>query len=633
VREPDDELHVIAVGMRAFCLAANKHPGGSLSCVEALTALYFGGAAALRAGAGRSDHVVYSKGHAAAPYYFALWAHGFFPGVSLSDLAGFGQAGHPIPRMPTRSPGNGVAMSTGALGQGLSFACGMAAALRRAGRDSRVFAVLGDGECTEGQVWEAALSASRHGLRNVVALVDANGSGSVIRLDRESWARRWESFGWSAREVDGHDLGAVCAALEDTRESAVPSVIVLRTVKGKGLLPPAEGSNSLSGEVDGKYIPATDLDLAVSRALDAVDQRFPGAAARRAGAAAVTDARDLSREAALPDERPLIARLLRGDPAGVVASVKQVGGSLADDLAACPVVMLSPDAIRNSGLLPRMLRAGPWSYENAASNVMECPIAEQDAASMAAGMAACGLRPVLFSMEGFYWRMLDQVRESICFSQLPVLLVGTSGGIGDPLGPMVQSDTCLLALCALNGLDIYEAADANWARLLAAEALAAGVPAYLRLPHEPVTVRDDLEAIRQLDLSDGAWVIRDHPEPEVTVVTAGAMRQTALAAAGRLASECGSGVRVVEVFGISRLRSLPQERMSVLVPRGTLAVSIHNAPARVLGDALPAGAVIIGSDGYGQGGWPLQRLYENAGLTADAVVRRAREALSARETA
>src|SRR5262249_45346414 len=124
-----------------------------------------------------------------------------------------------------RSPANGVTMSTGALGQGLSFACGIAAASRRARSASRVFAVLGDGECTEGQVWEAALSAARHGLRNVTALLDANGSGSVIKLDPGSWARRWAGFGWDVRDVNGHDLDAVCQALDGCGQAEGPSVI------------------------------------------------------------------------------------------------------------------------------------------------------------------------------------------------------------------------------------------------------------------------------------------------------------------------------------------------------------------------------------------------------------------------
>ena len=619
MRIPPAGLEVIADGMRAFCLAANKHPGGSLSAVEAVTALYFSGGARLAPGDADGDRVVYSKGHAAAPYYFALWAHGFFPGMPLDDLAGFGQGRHPIPRMPTRSPANGVTMSTGALGQGLSFACGIAAAARRAGTGTRVFAVLGDGECTEGQVWEAALSAARHGLRNVTALLDANGSGSAIELDPGSWARRWAGFGWDVHDIDGHDLEAVRQALDDCGRAAVPSVIVLRTVKGRGLLPPLAGSNTLSSEADPRYVPYVDLHHAVDAAITVIDRCFPAAARLRSGEASSPAPDGATFPRALPAGREQIAGLLRSTPAGESASVKQVGGSLAEDLAGYPVMLLSPDAIRNSGILPRMQDVGAWSWDNPGSDVMECLISEQDTASAAAGMAAAGLRPIVFSMEGFYWRMLDQVRESVCFPQLPVLLVGTSGGIGDPLGPMVQSDTCLLALCAIGGLDVYEAADVNWARLLTAEALAAGRPAYLRLPHEPLPVRDELPALAGLDLSDGAWVIRDHPDPLVTLVTAGVMRQTALTVAGRLEAEHGSVTRVVEVFGITRFRGLPPERSTQLIPPGSLAVSIHNAPAQVLGDALPPGSLAIGADGYGHYGWPIGSLYERAGLDAGAV--------------
>lgn len=621
------ELRTVAAGMRAFCFAANKHPGGALSSVEGVTALYFGGHATLEAGAEHADHVVYSKGHAAAPYYFALWAHGFLPGLSLEDLVGFGQVGHALPRMPTRSPERGIDMSTGALGQGLSFACGLAVGFRRAGRSSRVFAVVGDGECTEGQIWEAALSASRHGLRNVVALLDANGSGSVVKLDPESWGRRWESFGWHVHDVPGHDLEAIGTALAATGQATGPSVIVLHTVKGMGLLSPMAGSNNLSSEVDPAYLPDFDLEEAVGEALEVVDRHHPEAAARRAGGVVRGGAGRMP----LSDRAQVLA-MMRGTPAGERISVKQVGGPLAEDLAGTPVMLLSPDAIRNSGILPRMLDVGAWSYDNPESNVMQCPIAEQDTASMAAGMAAAGLRPILFSMEGFYWRMLDQLRESICFPGLPVVLVGTSGGIGDPLGPMVQSDTCLLALGSLLGLTIFEAADANWARLLCAEALASGGPAYVRLPHEPTPVRDELKDLIDLDLSDGAWVIQDRVRPDVTLVSAGSMRETALAVARRLEEECGCAVRVAEMYSVSRFRALPEERKALLVPPESLVVGVHNAPAQVLGAALPPGALLLGAEGFGQSGWPLSRLYEEAGLSAGAVFARVREALHAKRT-
>jgi transketolase len=385
---PAKDLEVIASGMRAFCLAANKHPGGSLSSVEAVTAVYFGGTTDL-AGPERRDRFVFSKGHAAAPYYFALWAHGLIP-ADLSELLDFGQAGHLLPRMPVRTPDLGIDMSTGALGQGLSFACGLALGERRAGRDGRVYALLGDAECTEGQVWEAALTASRLELRTVVALIDANGSGSVVTLDPAQWAPRWRGFGWNVQEVNGHDLAEINGALEATPSSAAPSVIILRTVKGKGLLPPLEGSNELSGEADPWHIPAVDLEKAVSNASEIIRRHFPSADERKTSVFPWTPAAP-----ARGTERGLLLRSMSGHPAGAVVPAKKTGGEIAEELAGYPVLLISPDAIRNSGLLPRMLKVGSWTYENNESNVVECAIAEQDAASLAAGAAAAGLRPVL----------------------------------------------------------------------------------------------------------------------------------------------------------------------------------------------------------------------------------------------
>lgn len=263
-----DDLTTISAGMRAWVLAANKHPGGGSSAVEAMTALYFSGATTA---AGGDDRIIFSKGHAAAPWYFALWAVGEMPGTSWQDAAGFGQIGHQLPRMPVRGATPGMHLSTGALGQGLSFGVGAALADRRLGRIRRTFVMLGDGECTEGQVWEAAMTAARLQLANLVALVDANGSGSVITLPRDQWAARWRGFGWQVHELDGHDPAAIAAVLRDTTATG-PVVLILNTVKGKGLRPPAEGSNSLSAEVEPAMLPEHDTAALVDAALTVIDQ-------------------------------------------------------------------------------------------------------------------------------------------------------------------------------------------------------------------------------------------------------------------------------------------------------------------------------------------------------------------------
>lgn len=613
------ELTAIATGMRAWVLRANKHPGGTSSSVESITALYFSGATTLAAPDGQGDRMIYSKGHAAAPWYFALWALGALPGTTWQELAGFGQLGHPVPRMPRRGALPGIHMSTGALGQGLSFGIGAALADRRAGAERRTFVLLGDGECTEGQVWEAAMTAARLGLRNLVAMVDANGSGSVIELARSEWVPRWSGFGWHTIEVDGHDIEAVSGALHATREATQPTVIILHTVKGKGLAPAVEGSNSISAETSAEYLPTCDTEGLIVGALAVIDQHHPGAGARRCQRAPCHAAGNTQ---PLVERHELLDRL-RGHHIGASPVAKKaLGAELASVFTGLPMLWMAPDAIRNSGLLDRMTEVGSWHWDTPAADVLQCGIAEQDAASLAAGAASAGLVPVLFSMEGFYWRMLDQIRQSIVFTQLPVLLVGTSGGLGDPLGPMVQSDGCLSALSALPGLEILEAGDINTATVLAIEALTSGRPAYLRLPHEDVPVRHELADLATWSTVDGAWVMRDDPQPQVVIAAAGAMREVALQAAEHLHLTHQIPVRVVEIISPTRVARLDAQRRAVLFPPDAAAVSVHNAPSTVLGLLLPAGSLSVGIDDFGLSGFPQADLYEAAGLTEKILVER-----------
>ena len=197
--------------------AQSGHPGGSLSIVEVLTALYFR-VARLSATSPRDpdrDRVVLSKGHAAPALYAALAEAGYFP---KSELTRFRQIdglleGHPSSHIP------GVDLTTGSLGLGLSGGCGMALAARLLKKEKvRIFVILGDGELNEGQVWEAAMSAAHFKLDNLVAIVDRNkfqndGATNAI-MDTEPLKAKWESFGWHTVEIDGNDLNQVCAALD-----------------------------------------------------------------------------------------------------------------------------------------------------------------------------------------------------------------------------------------------------------------------------------------------------------------------------------------------------------------------------------------------------------------------------------
>ena len=216
--------------------AGSGHPGGSLSEIDILVVLYFG---VMRYDAEEPkwterDRFVLSKGHASPGFYSTLARAGYFGREHLSSYRktdGLLQ-GHAHPMTP------GVEMNSGSLGMGLSFALGHALAARLDGRDYRVFALLGDGECQEGEVWEAAMSAAHHKATNLTAIIDRN----RIQNDRftdevmtlEPLADRWRDFGWNVIDCDGHEHADVLRALQTGSENG-PTAIIAQTVKGKGV--------------------------------------------------------------------------------------------------------------------------------------------------------------------------------------------------------------------------------------------------------------------------------------------------------------------------------------------------------------------------------------------------------------
>jgi len=182
------------------------------------------------------DKLIMSKGHAAIIQYAALAEMGYFPTDELPSLKKLGSMlqGHPdIHKTP------GIEANTGSLGQGLSIATGMALAMRLDGKKGKVYCILGDGEIAEGQVWEAAMFAGSKKVDNLVAIVDQNrlqAMGKVVdRMDSGPLPEKWLAFGWNVSEIDGHNMDAITAALDDARgANGKPTAIVAHTVKGKG---------------------------------------------------------------------------------------------------------------------------------------------------------------------------------------------------------------------------------------------------------------------------------------------------------------------------------------------------------------------------------------------------------------
>ncbi len=219
--------------------ANSGHPGGSLSIADVLTYLYFEkmNVKVDDPKWADRDRFVLSKGHASPAIYATLAEKGFFP---KDELVKFRNVESILQGHPDMKYIPGVDMSTGSLGLGISAACGMALGGKTQKKDFRVYAILGDGEIAEGQVWEAAMFAAHYKLDNLCAFVDNNGlqiDGEIEKvMNSNPIDKKFEAFGWNVQVIDGHDFNAIEKAVEAAEaHKGAPSVIIMKTVKGKGV--------------------------------------------------------------------------------------------------------------------------------------------------------------------------------------------------------------------------------------------------------------------------------------------------------------------------------------------------------------------------------------------------------------
>ncbi len=225
--------------LRMVAQAGSGHPGGSLSAADILAVLYFRemNIDPKNPKDPDRDRFVLSKGHASPVLYAALARRGFIP---VEELSTFRRIDSRLQGHPSMKALPFVEMSTGSLGQGISAANGMAIASKMDARPLRVYVMIGDGELQEGELWEAAMTASHRKLDNLVAILDYNGLQIDGRIeDVKSLTgikERFSAFGWHVIEADGHDVEAIASALDEARETkGEPSVIIAKTIKGKGV--------------------------------------------------------------------------------------------------------------------------------------------------------------------------------------------------------------------------------------------------------------------------------------------------------------------------------------------------------------------------------------------------------------
>ena len=233
-------LELRRLALKIIFQAGSGHPGGSLSATDLMTALFFGGI--LRYDSSqpddpKRDRFLLSKGHASGIYYSVLAKAGFFNESDLEDYRKINSArflsGHGHPKTP------GIEIASGSLGQGLSVAHGIALGTRLAGLDSKVYVILGDGEIQEGQIWEAAMSASKFNTNNLIAIVDNNkvAQDNITKdlKDIEPIEAKWDSFGWDVHRINGHNMTEIIKILQKAIHPDKPRVIIADTIKGKGV--------------------------------------------------------------------------------------------------------------------------------------------------------------------------------------------------------------------------------------------------------------------------------------------------------------------------------------------------------------------------------------------------------------
>jgi transketolase len=240
----NEDLETVAKRLRRHIItmigkAGSGHPGGSLSAVDIVATLYWRVMRHKPADPSWTDRdrFILSKGHAAPMLYSVLAECGYFP---VDELATLRQMDSRLQGHTDRTATPGVEMSSGSLGQGLSFAIGIALAARLNSQDYRTYVLLGDGECNEGQVWEAAMAAAHFKVDNLTAIVDNNGlqiDGKTCDvMNTDPLGKKWEAFGWHVIEVDGHNFAQLRQAFEQARTvKGQPTLVLARTVKGKGV--------------------------------------------------------------------------------------------------------------------------------------------------------------------------------------------------------------------------------------------------------------------------------------------------------------------------------------------------------------------------------------------------------------
>jgi transketolase len=651
-----DQLKAAAAEMRAMDIvsiyaAGSGHPGGTLSVMDIAAVLYLN---ELNHDPSNPnwpdrDRVFWSAGHKAPALYVALGRAGYFP---LDDVVQLRQLGANFEGHPNWLKVPGVEVSSGSLGQGLGAAVGNALAARLRGAGYRVYVIMGDGEQQEGSIWEAAMSAGHYKLENLCAIVDVN------RLQIDGWVQevmsveplkeKYAAFGWNVIEIDGHDMPQILDAFTRARsENGKPSVILARTIKGKGVSF-MENEASWHGTAPKKE----QFEKALPELLT---QDFPLARVNVLLQRAAAKAREVAQKAKdgipkFPQEYWWNSR----ESMKVEMDPTRMGfGRGLEHAGEDPRVVTLHADISNSIRITDFEARHPERK----NRVFSVGIAEQNMMSVAAGLAREGFIPVTGTYGVFAsGRAWDQIRTTICYSNLNVKIAGAHGGIS--VGPDGATHQALEEIALTSVLpnmnvvvpcDSVETQKATEHSLLSLEG-----PCYLRFAREatPVVTTSDTpyefgqanviryrgaqqKFLNAFDTILGPCYHNEHEQ--LAIIACGPMVPEAMRAAWLLKDEYGIETRVVNVHTVKPLdiatvvRAAEETRVVVTAEEhqtggfGNIiagAILRHRTRFR-----QPLQLSMVGiEDCFGLSGNPWE-LLQHFGLTAEHIAKRALDLL------
>jgi transketolase len=593
--------------MMSTTAAGSGHPTSCMSAAELVAGIFFYAMKfdAKNPNSPDADRFVLSKGHAAPVLYAALAEAGVFPVSRLMTLREFSSEleGHPTPRIP------GVDAATGSLGQGLSVGAGLAIGARMDKSPTRVYVLMGDGEMAEGQVWEAAEFAGHYKLDNLTALADVNALGqsdpTMYEHDTETYRRKFESEGWAAEVIDGHDVAAVLAALDRAKATkGRPQAIIARTIKGHGF-------SQVAGKLHWHGKPLSKEQLAEAL------KEFGG------GPVVPPDAGKSYERTSLPKPPDFPAPPAPEYAAGASVATREAYGYALKRIGAVnPNIVAVSGDVKNSTFSEIFQNAYPDHF-------FQGYIAEQNLVSLGVGLAARGKVPFLDTFACFFSRAYDNVRMA-AISRSNINLCGSHCGvsIGED-GPSQMALEDIAMFRAVHGSTVFYPSDAMSAeRLTETMARRPGIN-YLRTSRPKSAIlysKDEKFPV------PGFKVVRQDAQDRVTVIGAGVTLHEAIKAAEQLKAQ-GTAIRVIDLYCVKPIdgKALAEQIKATggrLVtvedhwPEGGLGEAVLTALAQA--GATPAKFKLLAVTGMPHSGKP-DELVDAFGISARHILAAVRE--------